>query len=327
MIKITNKYRPFTHLPGMDVLIPKSLWKVKVYPTKLIFSHMEKELSIPLDVHLEGPFKDFTVMQDLEKDRLRVFGFSASGYFSYLIYAKDNQHVLLLERGPKEGISFGVKLLLPKEQIAFPDQDQMTMDREMERLSFGNHKKQDVELINRRKDLSEILPIWYLLGQKFPSQNESTLDLTKNRVEIEQALMNLFNAGFEGIFVPRTSDDHHLGLTVPKDSALGLLTKSTALIRSLFIQEGDQVSVLPCLPVSLHAGRFTNIQLEKAALDLEWSKKKLKKMVIRPKQDAEIRFQFPPGIKSFRVNRKQVQDANSPVTLEQSKVYLLDKFS
>ncbi len=327
MIKILNRYRPFTHLSGMDVLIPRSLWKVKVFPTKLIFSHMEQKTSNSLEVHLQGPCKGFTVMQDLEKDRVRVFGFALECYFSYLIYAKDNQYVLLLEKGSKEGIRFGKTLLLPKERITFPDQDQITVDREMERLSFGNHKKQDVELINRRKDLSEILPIWYFLGQKFSSKDEPTLNVSRNRVKIEQALMNLFEAGFEGIFVPKTRNDGHIGLTVPQGSALGFLKKSTELIRSLFIQEGSLISVLPCLPVGLHAGRFTNVQLKQATLDLEWSKKTLKKMVLRSKQNTEICFQLPSSIKSFRVNRKQVQNANRSMMLEQSKVYLLDKFS
>ncbi len=298
---------------------------------------MEKEISVPLEVHLKGPFSGFTAMQDLEKDQIRVFGFSASGYFSYVIFAKGGMHHLFLERCPKEGIVFGEKQLFAKEILSFPDPDEPLQTKPLERLSFGNHKKQDLELIFRRLDLSEIIPIVFMLGQKFPKKGNAAMPSLfeslercikeKNRLDVEKALLNLCLAGFNNTFVPRNIDTDYQGFPLQKQgSSLGLLTHLQSLVRSLFVQEAEKISILPCLPVSLHAGRFKNVQMKDFVMDLEWSKKKIKRISLRAFQDGIAPFDFGKNVEKFRINRNQVVLASAPFAFKKGHSYTLDRF-
>ena len=93
-IKIVEKIRPFSHLPGTCLLIPFTHWQLQAFPSLLrindLYSEEVQEIALPV----EGPVSGFTVELDLEKGDILIFGKGQNGFFSYKIYKQAD--VLLL---------------------------------------------------------------------------------------------------------------------------------------------------------------------------------------------------------------------------------------
>lgn len=356
-IKLSEKYRPYSLDIGSSCLLPKSSWKVTTYPTRIEFTNLiseDSEDSFVVTCSIEGPLSQFTMMQDLERQWVRVFGRGAHGFFSYRLVASAHEIILFLERGPEEGITFtyeGTKRTLKrKEELIMPSTTSSFPTAFTEKMHFGCHKAQDWTLIKRRFRLDEILPIWFELGKNIPQHPKlgvgtprllescASLLQQKNRQEIGKHLLDLFRAGFEGMLVPRFKDTDHQGLLqdndeIPKGaSPLMLLGEGARLIRQLLVQQQDEkLALLPCLPVQLHAGRFVGIECDELILDLEWSKKLLRRCVLHPKSDQTKSFIFQTPIKSFRVrkgprDRGIIHKVGSALELLANTTYTLDHF-
>ncbi|MCB1107266.1 MAG: hypothetical protein KDK76_04135 [Chlamydiia bacterium] len=357
-IKLTEKYKPFSHEVGTSLLIPKSSWKVTVYPAKIklenIISLGKKQVQTVFP-KIEGPLTQFTVMQDLERHWIRVFGQGPQGYFSYRLVASSHEIVLFLERGPKEGITFvfegEAKNLKRKEELIVSTSTPAFHEGPSEKMHFGVSKKQDWTLVRRRLMLEEILPIWFQLGKHIPKHpildvgTSRLLDVCDKKIQgkecdkLGQSFVELFKVGFEGLLVPRLSDADFQGYnldeaSVPKEaSPLVILGEGARLIRRLLVQkEKKGFAILPCLPKELHAGRFTHIHLsDLLSGDLEWSKKQIRRLILYPKGDQECLFSFQPSIKSFRfrIGRKgrgTICQVGSPLKLKKDALYILDRF-
>lgn len=356
-IKLTEKYKPFSHEAGTALLLPKSSWKVTAFPAKLILENIisigEKERVIILP-QIEGPIETFTVMQDLEKGWIRIFGSGKKGYFSYRLVASAHEIILFIERCPKEGISFNfegeVKTLKRKEELIAPTTTAAFSLNPSEKMHFGCSKKQDWPLVKRRLSLEEILPIWFELGKHIP--NHPLLDVgtsrflktcatlldKKDRNQIGHAFIDLFKVGFEGILAPRLIDTDYLGHNldeeIPKEaSPLLLLGEGSRLIRKLLIdkQEGA-LAILPCLPKEIHAGRFVNIDCGDGLMaDLEWSKKLIRRLTLRPIRDQTLTLSFQKHIESFRLRigrkgRGALTPVGKSLELKKGTLYILDRF-
>ena len=161
----------------------------------------------------------------------------------------------------------------------------------------------------------------------------------KENDKIGTSFIDLFKAGFEGILSPRLSDVDYLGYqekedVIPKEaSPLVLLGEGARLIRSLLVQNRKKgMAILPCLPKELHAGRFTQVQLnDTLSADLEWSKKLIRCLVLHPKEDQEITFTFQSSINSFRLRmgrrgRGRVLKVGEAINLKADTLYILDRF-
>lgn len=356
-IKLTEKYRPFSHEAGTSLLLPKSSWKVTAYPAKLLLQNLisvstqERIEILPL---VEGPISAFTVMQDLERGWVRIFGKGAKGFFSYRLVAAANEIILFVERCPLEGITFNyegvIKTLTRKEKLIISITAPSFHQNPQEKIHFGCSKKQDWTLVKRRLSLEEILPTWYQLGKhvpKHPLLDVGTARLLKecqdlaeerNRDQIGHSFLELFKSGFEGILCPRLIDTDFQGITpsddIPKEaSSLLLLGEGARLIRKLLIiQDKDHLSILPCLPKELHAGRFVDIDCGKSlTLDLEWSKKLIRRLALRPKEDQTVHLSFQKPITSFRLRlgrlgRGTEVSIGQPLKLKKYTLYILDRF-
>lgn len=357
-IRLNEKYKPFSHEAGTPLLIPRSSWKATVCPAKI---QLESLLSIGgkagfnVIPHITGPLSKFTVMQDLERQWIRVFGQSQEGYFSYRLVASSHEVILFLERGPDKGISFTfeeeTKVLKRKEELIIPTTLSAFPKGAREKMHFGCTKKQDWQLVKRRKSIEEILPIWFELGKHIPSH--PILDVGTSRLlakckkevhakendQIGKSLMDLFDAGFEGILSPRLFDESFLGHSldekeVPQEaSPLMLLGEGARLIRSLLIQERDDgFAILPCLPKELHAGRFTHVELREGLIaDLEWSKKLIRRLLLHPKKDQPLTLTFQSSVQSFRLRtgrrgRGKTVQVGTPLDLKADTLYILDRF-
>lgn len=352
-IKIAERLKPFSHLPGATTLLPGTGYQVQVFPVKLRIFDLSKttpHLLTEVDFDLKGPFERFTVQNDLEKREIRVWGDTPAGFFRY----KLKNATIHFEKIPggsmhlaHEGIQ---KTIQTKEQFnLLPEMPSVNL-HPLERLSLGNHKAQDWDLVQRRLDLTEILPVWYRLGQMLPKltcQGETGGTLTlletcrealkQNQPEkIMPLWKQLYQAGVSGILVPRLIDDQFQGLVdspiLPQDiSPLALFTEFTQIMRACFIQsEKNCVKILPSLPPEFHCGRMTNILLENAKLSIEWSKKVIRRMEVLTDFDKEIFFNFKHvkqcRLRTSKNEKGKIVLSGSSVYLTKNKHYLFDNF-
>ncbi|MDN3509632.1 MAG: hypothetical protein P0S93_06465 [Candidatus Neptunochlamydia sp.] len=356
-IKLTEQYRPFSHEAGTALLIPKSSWKVTVYPARLMLENLisigEREVLTILP-QMDDPPESFTVMQDLEKGWVRIFGLGKKGYFSYRLVASSHEIILLVERCPKEGLFFDfegeIKNCKRKEELIITTMTAVFSLRSSEKIHFGSSKKQDWSLVKRRLSLEEILPIWFQLGKQIPKHPILEVGTSrylktcadrlteKNRDRIGQAFIELFKVGFEGILSPRLIDtdyqSHPSDEEIPKKaSSLFLLGEGARLIRKFLIDVNDrEIAILPCLPKEIHCGCFVGIECcEGFSMALEWSKKMIRRLTLHPKKDQTVTLTFQKPIISFRFRmgrkgRGKLIPVGTPLELKKDALYILDSF-
>ncbi len=321
-IKIAARLRPFSHLPKTRCLIPGTDTLVEAYPARVVLKDFGGKVLKDITLDVEGPLKDFTVLQDLERGCVTIFS---------------------------ESYRFHI---LPNGEITYAKNPGLSPLEMQERLSLGSHKKQDWTGIRRRLDFCEIFPLWFRLGTllDLPERKEADegiftlINGCKEAIDAHRpeavipAFAKLFLAGFEGMFVPRLVDEDFQGILPPdtplaSSSPLYLLAEGAKLIRSLFLVDSDRgAAILPNLPPELFAGRMCNLMCSSyGELDLEWSKKMIRRLVFRAKKDGEILFHFHSSIKCYRV-RLNLRDKGSILTagelleMKSGKTYLLDQF-
>jgi hypothetical protein len=195
---------------------------------------------------------------------------------------------------------------------------------------LGVDKKLDWQLVKRRCDMAEILPLWLCLGQMTPSVEsgyEGTgffLKECENALlenQAEDALKNLqtlFLTGFESILSPCLHDVLHQGFSIPAVrenadvSPLVLLTQGALLIRRLFIQQvGTEISILPRLPHLLDAGRYMHVKCDTLGwLDMEWRSRKLRRVIFYSQANHTIKWHFPKGISRCRLRTQENEKGN-----------------
>lgn len=363
-ITIAERLRPFSHRPGTYCLLPGSPYRLQIFPALIRIHDLSRPqpgLVEEIDLAVEGPVNTFTLTQDLEKGVVRIEGQTQTGFMRYLCGTTSDRNRILLqmEKTPPGGIFCNClnKFLQPKDimivdhTIYLASEASFYSPPETPRLSFGNHKAQDWEYILRRLSMEEIFPLWARLGELTPSivasAKEGTLHLLEEcRTAIDSrrpetivpAFRKMMLAGFEGILSPRLDDPLHQGIALPKlsskfsGSPLALLSEAAQLIRSLFFkEEGSEVSILPSLPPEFHCGRFLGLQYQGVgSVDLEWSKKTIRRMVLHAKVEGEAFFHFQTSLKSFRLRQGKL-DRGKRIKMEPFRVspdvdYFLDNF-
>lgn len=326
MIKIADRFRPFSHKPGESCMIPCSSWAVEAYPTEIrIFGD---EASFSLQLNLTGPVEGFTLEQDLEKNVVRVFGRAKEGYFSFQIVHVGKTIMISLKRGKSISYQFdGKSGVLEKDQFLEIQAEDAFIQSHLERLSLGMNKKLDWELVSRRGDLKEILPILFFLGQK-----AECVEVPIIIGELDIFLKRHFNH----ILFPKRVIDKRLGISgqdIPSQFSLAaILYKSYETIRSLFLkEENGEVLILPHLPAQFIYGRMTGLKTAKANFDLEWTKRKLRKVRIEALVSGPLAIKWPKDVDSFRIkNRPQEKgemiSRSDEIVLRPGQIYYLDKF-
>jgi hypothetical protein len=349
-ISIAERLHPFSHVPGTACLIPFSSVSVQVFPALLRFQDLNSNKTIEVALELKGPVDDFTITTDLEKGRITVFGQTEEGFVRYHLFA-DEGVVLYVEKSPKGGMAlhFDNKKVIVKDRFAIPIGSICRREESKERLSLGMHKSQDWQMVQRRRDLKEIFPHWIRIAQsaaiaEIPHEKKGMFSLArecekliaaKETTKLHAAFLSFFLAGFSGILVPRLKDEEHQGIVleekIPSCSPLALLLEGASLIRSLFITEvGERISLLPCLPPEFHAGRYTNVHCANGVIiDMEWSKKCLRRAIIRSHSDGKIVLELQKSIKSFRLRRSLKEKgirlkAGEPIFLEKGATVYID---
>lgn len=325
-IAIALKLRPFSHRPGTCCLIPFSTWEARIYPTKIRFQNLAMREERELTLSIQGPVKGFTIVQDLEKGRIEVFGKGYEGFFRYYITAGSLEFV----KGETLPLDFIQKYELPPSKM---------------RLSLGVHKKQDWELISRRSAMEEVLPFWIRLAQlipeeAFPKKKMGTLALLEEPFTKQNAyshFQNIFQVAFEGILSPRIADENFLGL-IPEEkrgvSPIPLIHEGAKQIQELFFQEEEDLfHFLPKLPKEFHAGRLIYIKTSSGdQVDIEWTKKQIKKVIICPQTSRQIQLGLQKRIRSYRVRKNlrqkgEMRSSTQVIELKPGQTLFLDRFN
>lgn len=321
MITIAQRYRPFSHLPGSRCLIPGTGYVVEAYPTLIRIKDLKGTLIKEVLIDVQGPLKQFTQVQDLERGCVT------------LLSELYTLHVL------------------PTLEISFQKNPPLPPLISKERLSLGSHKKQEWQGIRQRLDFREIFPLWFRLGSLLslpPSVEEhrGTFSLLQqcraacvaHRPEwIIPAFERLFLCGFGHLLVPRTMDEDYHGILksheLPSLDPLYLLSEGAALIRSLFLMnEGHEITILPNLPPEFFAGRMVNLMTPPyGSIDLEWSKKTIRRLQFHATTTGEILLHFRPSITQYRLRqnreeRGRVCANGESLVIKSGSHYLLDQF-
>ena len=161
--------------------------------------------------------------------------------------------------------------------------------KERSRLHLGCHKAQDWLLMRRRSDMREFLPFWHRLGQNLPETVKGEMIDSKNRLEAQSWLLDQFRLRFEG-----NSLNVH---------SLEWLKGSSAWIEKLFLhQEEETLFLLQTLPPQLHAGRLLGAELKGFKIDMEWTKKEIRKLILYPSLDQELILKTSNFFKACRIN-------------------------
>ncbi len=340
-ITIAERLKPFSHLPGEACLIPGTCWEVEAYPTRLRIGK-----KIELKFKLSGLVEEFTLMQDLEKNCVWIMGKPKEGYYRLRIEGSDSGFNLRAEKVPSKGLHYDGSahgVLKAKETLHLPAEVQFHLSSSEERLSLGNHKDQDWDKVQRRSDLKEMLPVLFCLGQKIPrippqplTGTARLLEMPKERKEAAHALQALLKAAFTKIFIPRLVDDHHHGL-VPDEKAEGnrffLIQEGAKAVRNLFFEQNERrLKFLPFLPIPLDCGRMIGIKAKGIGeIDFEWSKKLLRRVIIRAALSGDVIVELQNELKSFRIRsslreKGHRQKKTEPLVLAAGKTYYLDLF-
>lgn len=320
--KIAKKLRPFCHLPGTCCLIPFSQWQVEVFPSLLKFKNLVSGAFQEMPIHFIGPLLDFTVELDLEGGCIRVFGHTQAGYRRYQIFMKKEGICLHFDKEKRE-------VVIPAEFVE--------IEASQERLSLGREKQLDWELVKRRKDMREILPLLFRLGQIVPRMERMSMPPPASKLEIEDYFLKLFLVGFKGMLMPSLIDIEHQGISLSLHtffhSPFQLVHETKNQIRALFFQEEENsFSFLPLLAPSFHEGRMMDIKTSQGdTISFEWSKKLLRQVVIDPGKKRTVELKVQKELKSYRLRyqlkergrRKSVHDA---LLWEEGKTLYLDCF-
>lgn len=366
-ISIAERLKPFDHTPGTTCLLPGSNWTVQIFPALICLYDFNHEQTLTpfckIAIDVKGPVSGFTVQLNLEKGNILVFGTSLDGYFRYRLTSSSNGNGLLIDI-EKSASKIEFKLVSGDFHLSFENDKNLVLFKdsknskpylikEVERLSLGNHKAQDWTLVKKRADLGEIFPVWLRLGQ-LVLHNDNLLEEGDSLLkECESAIKKgdvnhllapfhtLFLTGFQSLMTPRVFDDQYQGITLPalsrkcssNVSPLVLLSHGAKLIRSCFASyNSSTLSILPALPVEFHAGRFLHFRCENLGLlDLEWSKKTIRRMILFAESDGLIDVKFQKEIKCFRFREEsslkpEIIYAGSPLKIEKGKTYFFDCF-
>lgn len=302
MISIGTKLSPFSHRIGTQCILPGTDLVVEAFPHLLKVG--------PFEIPLEGaPFAEpFTVQQDLEKNRVLVFG------KEFHVQVKlTSQGLLIQDRKKKK------EVLFPKNDSRFSSvlsvfsvveslvvTTKSTEIGALEKLSLGSNKAQDWDLILRRFDFQEILPLLYCMSQKGEG-------LPIEGFVSDADFFAWYHSSFHQMLVPKVRG--------------AIWQEAFTKIRDLFIRE--EKGALHLVRTSLFPeGRFLNAKIGVGRLDFEWTKRSLRRAVLHVEREGNVMFYSK---RSCRV-KKNLHDPgkthlfSEPFFVKAGEILFLDRF-
>ena len=313
--------------------LPGSTLAVQIFPTKLkVFdlSVSEEQPIRDIDWVGLGPLEGFTAQLDLEKGRVRVWGEAQTGFFRYRLHALSSGGILLYcEKAPDGVVLEGVEMA-PGQKMFLGEEGTVYQPSHESRLSLGVTRKLDWELVSRRCDMAEILPVWLALAAQIPEHSVEGGEVGKvlngsSPENIVPLFRDLFRVGYRSLLTPTQIDRDHQGYTLPTVT----LKEGAKLAYSLFFRsEGSEIKILPLLPPEFHCGRLIGVKVgDWGVIDLEWSKKLVRRLIFRAAKSGEVSFRFQPSIRHCRLQSGLTGYQNgAPLQIEEGKEYAFDRF-
>ncbi|ACZ33453.1 conserved hypothetical protein [Chlamydia pneumoniae LPCoLN] len=294
MIDIMQHFKPYTMVPGQKLPIPGSLLYAQVFPTLWRLFSSKHEILNEQTLQVQGPLKRFAVFQDLHRGGLAV---TSERYKYYLL--------------PSGECTQSIKGKLPSAAQAGP------------LLSLGVHKHADWQKVRRRRDLKEILPLWFRFAAMAPKGSYRDLETTaigslvktahqsvlhRETTEIAPALLSIALAGFSECFLPRSYDEEFQGI-LPQDGdpeggvPFELLSYSFGMIQDIFLRhQGQLVEILPALPPEFPCGRLIHVALPNlGTLSIVWTKKTIRQVELHAEYSGEVFLKFCSSLCSARL--------------------------
>ena len=134
VIQIAKRLRPFSHEPGSCCQIPGTSYLVEAFPALVRIKEYSGSVIQEFPLQIQGPLKQFTVMQDLERGCVTLFS--------------EQYHIHIL----------------PNLEVVHTKHPHLLPLSHQERLSLGSHKKLDVDRMRRKNDIYALFPMWFKLG-------------------------------------------------------------------------------------------------------------------------------------------------------------------
>ena len=315
-IKIDQKLKPFSHRFGARCVVLKSRIVVEIFPALIRIQGIE------FPIQITGPVKEFTVQMDLERECIFIWMIAKEGYFRFKIHA-DQEIILTVIRSPKNGVQIGSNRLMPKHSIVLCKSETTLQASTSERLFLGSWKDQDWDLIQRRSDLKEILPILFSLGQKIPYLEKGhggTVDL------MDKSLLKCYMASFTDFLIPHLTDQMHQGIVLEREEKGDPMSLFSIFYekmkQSILIERKNEVEIFSDFIEQFPSGKATHLKVLDGEIHLEWSKHFLRKMIFQPTVSGNAVFIFPKKIQRFRGPVKK----NESLFYEAGKKYIFDRF-
>lgn len=340
-IKIAKKHILFSSRPKACYLVPKTSYLVTCYPTRLVFEDLGLEgKNIEFVWKHTGKISQFLTTLDLEKGFIEIAWRDDSGYYKIHVSCQDQKLLARLKKGSLHCITH--KCDTEDIFILAKDIQEKKIDT-LEKLSLGMHKALKYESLFLREDLKEILPLLYTQAQCVTDSHiDGNCAILKFLREVQKApidkkldkLLDVYKAGFSAL-IPKLTDDFYQGYYKQDDvqglSSLVLLNRLKDLIRGMFFEQKENVlSVLQQMLFPF--GRMKNIHCKDLGfLDIEWSKKQIKKAIFYSKNKGTIRLSLHPSIKSFRIRKSRSDIGQAYVPMQEifinpDEMILFDRF-
>lgn len=302
-IQIAERFKPFSHVPGIKMPLPYSDWTVEIFPARLTFSSHAAEDTFSIDIPIKASPERFTATCDLERGGIKVEMVVLGVSLRYWLFSKEGI-VLYLEKG---------ELPLASDRLTITDSFALPSYFNAERVSFGISKKQDWELIKRRHLITEFVPIWFRLAQTLTEKE-------KAQVPTEALLKEQFHSCYSGLMVEDAKQPQLMGSSLSNNAPR--ITASS--IRALFFKESDlgTLEILPDLLPCFPEGRFMGLRFSLGTVDLEWAKGRLRKMIIHAEKKGSVQLKFPSKETSYRLRSQ----AEPTLDFQAGCEYFLDQF-
>lgn len=298
-ISIRERFHPFSHTPGVVVLLPGTSLCLLVHPTTVSCFDLEGTEQKTFPLPIEGPVSNFTVVQDLEQGAVLIFGKDQKGFFRFRC---TREGVFQQEKGG----TFSQTLFKPT--LFFP------VPTPSERLLHTSLQKRSVERLVEKGDALQLLqPLYRLLQWYEPLNLEMPLD-------VEDYILG----GFEGLFAPTGLDMKKRGFSFsfpPFTFLRALRSKVTSLF---FSEEGDKITLCPHLPKKMSAGRIKGVKVGDCLLDMEWRKGQPRRVQVTALKEKAL-YLAAKGLTTVRVGGKQVP-LDRPIHLTPGQSLFFDRF-
>lgn len=296
-ITIADRFRPFSHEPGVVLPVPYSHYTAEIYPSNVIFRSLIDDEVVSFPFEASGAIDQFTALCDLERGYITVSFKSSGAFHRYKIFYDQKIHVA------KEDTGIPLRVL-------------------KERFALGNTKQQQIEKVRSRMDLEEILPLWFMLGQTMPDAA-----MYPNLIHLQQAL-RLCQASTRGLFVPDLARHAQFGEASPTaENPLQLLNGMQKAIRSFFFEEKSGVQhILPGQLQGLDSGRITGLEFSLGTIDIEWTKHQLRRMTVHALKSGKLDISLPKYVQSFRLRPTLSEKASRQLDITAGSDYFFDNF-